>query len=503
MSRYFGWTAAGLIALAVVGLLISRFADRSSDADSKAALSSATPEQWSPVAPHGLPAARSTMLVGARSVQGELLPADVIDKEGWMDCQLARGRGDIADLAVVAVPDLGRMKAFTKFADMEAPTRFSVLDATGALVFGELPFYPPQMKLGRKPSGPVIAGFGGLHMQPFRTALPERGQPLRVFMGDAVIYENDNAWLFDIASDGSSYFVVEPLGSERSSRLVISNLDQGVEFHHDLGTMFADEEGVLTYLASYTPDNRQVHFQPISEFDQGIGTHYFFSVEEDAPPHGIHMPRRGLNDQVIFMSSHEAYLFYEAATNADTLHILKSQFDRRDGLTEATAVWRQKGPEATRAVGVNASPGGDWVVFSTGPASAADQPLGDRGSMLFVLDTASGETVFEMRTRNLDAQIQRLSNVLPSQPTETDVGWFMGAFFAGDNKLVMRWLKDPVNDNSPSLFDVYDMDAISLQAQPEYRVESNEHRRNPCASEGFPGTLQVTEDGKLAYAAFE
>ena len=170
-------------------------------------------------------------------------------------------------------------------------------------------------------------------------------------------------------------------------------------------------------------------------------------------------------------------------------------------LLSSESVWRRPGPVNSRADGVAVSPDGGWLLFQTGMANnrGGSQPE-DCG--LYVLDTATGNTAFHLPTEDADAQIKRLSSVLPKQPAENDIGQYMGAFFAGDGKLVVRRFKDTDNliDWTSPIYDVYDLDSITVDAQPGYRFESNEHRANQCASLGFPGGLIEAEGGRLAYA---
>ena len=100
-------------------------------------------------------------------------------------------------------------------------------------------------------------------------------EPVRIYMDDQVIYENDKVWEFGVAPDGSSFFVVEPLGG-RMSRLVVSNLDEAAEWHHDIGEVFAPEGNHVPYSAFYTLSGKELHLRPSDE--TGAGLHYFFSV---------------------------------------------------------------------------------------------------------------------------------------------------------------------------------------------------------------------------------
>lgn len=435
----------------------------------------------------------------------ELSPSEVID--AGRPCGMARGEGPASDLAAVALGGDRR----------SSPARFSVLNTSGALMSGRLPSYPHQMRLGRTPEGEAVAGFGGI---PLPSNVGGQGglllaaEPLRIHIGDHIAYESQAVWMFGVASDGSSYFSIEPEGSifsppavDFSARMVISNRSYGTEVRHDLGAALVDSDGFLAYQASYTLGNKEVHLEPlpVRVVDRGMGRHYFYSTLGEASAREIQVPDRGRYDIVHFTSSEEGYIFYEAAHWNAPLDIVKARFNWSSGghpeLLSSETVWRQTGPVNTRADGVSVSQDGAWLLFSTGTANNG------RGSQsrdwgLYVLDTATGDTVFHLPAHDPDAQIERLSSVLPPQPTEEDIGYDNGAFFAGDNKLVVRRLKNTDNlvDWAAPVYDVYDLDSITPDAQPDYRFEGNEHRENQCASLGFPGTLVEAEDGRLAYA---
>lgn len=123
-------------------------------------------------------------------------------------------------------------------------------------------------------------------------------------MDDQIIYEKDEVWLFDVAEDGSSFFFIEPLGSDYSSRLIIVNLEQGTETHHDLGTIFEHPEQRLRYLASYTTNNAEVHLEPTSPaYSKGLGIHYFFDVQAGGTGRGIWVPNAGRYNGAFFVGN--------------------------------------------------------------------------------------------------------------------------------------------------------------------------------------------------------
>ena len=299
-------------------------------------------------------------------------------------------------------------------ATLSAPARFSVLDATGALMSGELVSYPYQIKLGRTPGGEVVAGFGGMALSTNWAGLLLQAEPLRIYVSDQIADEKAQVLMFGVASDGSSWFAIEPMGSvfsppsvEHSAQLTVLNRSHGTEARHDLGAALMDSDGFLAYRASYTPDNEEVHLEPlpVRSNDRGVGTHYFFSARGEAPPREIQIPDRGRYDVVHFTSSEEGYIFYEAAHSTAPLDIVKARFiwgseGARPGLLYSEEVWRKAGPVNTNANNnhVAVSPNGAWLLFKTAATNHGGGWSPDEWGV-YVLDSATGQTVFHLPPR--------------------------------------------------------------------------------------------------------
>ena len=428
------------------------------------------------------------------SREQELTPEEVIDKPG-IGCYLEMGVGPAEDVAIAGI--------WTPEGSFLGGTRFSVLNASGAVHSGFLPFPSFQVGLGKNRSGEVIFGFGGVRMNPDNPhsfGLPPDGDPMRIYADDQLVYEKDQVWLFDIADDGSSFFYIEPLASDYSSRLVIVSLEHGTETHHDLGTIFAHPENDLRYLAAYTPSLAEVHLKPVSQRNsEGLGTHYFFDVRAGGSGRGLWIPNTGRYDLAHFTSSEEGYRLVEGADESGRLQVVKYQVDW--GAEKAVPVLNLAGYVGTRASSVQTSPDGAWLLFHTATASTAGRPARTDDGVLVLLDAATGENKFALFPKDKDSQMSALSNVLPASATKDDLGWLNGAYFVGNDHLVVRRFPTPndVIDDTRRLYDVYDLQSISLDAQPQYRTEGNWHLRNDCASQGFPGTLGVGEDGRLTY----
>jgi len=437
----------------------------------------------------------SASLEASSESEPELMPEEVIDQPG-PECGLHAGDGAASGTAVVVMPP--------RAGGYGSGARFSTVGSAGVLYSGTLPFFPFQVHLGKTDSGDVITGFGGIPMvMPKTTGLPllGNGQPLQIYRDGQLIYEKEDIWLFDVANDGSSFFFIEPLGSDWSARLVVVNPTQGTEAHYDLGTIFAQPQRKLPYVAAYTASNEEVHLEPVSDGSSwGLGMHYFFSAKGKWPGRSIHAPGSGRDDYFHLVSSEEGYLFSEGADGSESLHIRKIRLDWSD--LRLVAEWHAQGAVGTRARTVRTSADGHKLLFRTATASTAERPALEDDWVLYVLDAATGEPEFVLPTLNAAEQISRLSSILPTQATEEDVGRFNGAFFGDNDQLIVRRL--PASDNlinrARRFYDVYDLNSVSLYGQPKFRIEGNQHSFNQCASQGFPGSLYATAEGELAYA---
>ena len=432
---------------------------------------------------------------GETKQEAALTPEEVIDKQG-VGCYLEKGEGPAADLAIAGIwtPEGGPLGG----------TRFSVLDSSGAIHSGTLPFLSFQTGLGKTRFGQVISGFGGVRPDPETAGLPARGAPMNIYMDNKMIYQKDQVWLFDIADDGSSFFFIEPLGDDYSSRMVIVNLEQGTETHHGLDRIFAHPEQRIRYLASYTPSNAEVHLKPVSgRYSEGLGLHYFFGARAGGSERGLLVPDFGRDDIAHFTSSKELYWLMEADDESDRLQVVKYQVDW--SAEKAVPVLNVAGRFGTRANSVQTSPDGTRLLIHTSTANTLGRPVHTSDSGLLLLDAATGEAQFGLAIADNNIQMLALSNVLPASATENDVGRFNGAWFLGNNHLVIRRYPrvDGVIDQTRRLYDVYDLNSISPDSQPQYRTEGNWHWRHECASRGFPGRLFATSEGRLAYARIQ
>ena len=163
----------------------------------------------------------------------KLTPADVI---GNPDCIMKPGAKHGRDLAIIVVP-------------AKNGSRFAVVDHSGVVFEDSLPFtVAPEPALARREDGSVLAVLGGCDDGP-----AVRG--VVVYQDRQIIFENRESTGFGLANDGSSFFVMDPMPGN-VTRLVIRNLDLGLEIHHELGTIQPDPE--IAAYAEYTVDQSEV-----------------------------------------------------------------------------------------------------------------------------------------------------------------------------------------------------------------------------------------------------
>ena len=201
-----------------------------------------------------------------RQAWQEFDPSEVIDS---LDCDMLAGRGRAKDTALVVLPSANG-------------TRFAALNGQGTLFGDTLPFDPNHYRLGRRTDGTVLAGFGALRLNSLVFRDRNSLEPVRIYADGRTLYETDKAWEFGIARDGSSFYVQEPLAGG-ASRLIVHNLDQGLEHHFDLGAKFTSiSEYERQYGTAYSTGAGEVMFYSAYPDEFGMGEHWFHPVDGGA-----------------------------------------------------------------------------------------------------------------------------------------------------------------------------------------------------------------------------
>ena len=198
------------------------------------------------------------------------------------DCRMVVGQRAVADTALVVLP-------------LGDGAWYALVDGDGVEFEGTLPFVPERPVLGRRADGTVLAGFSF-------------DDSLRIVHDGHVIYEFDNVWDFDIASNGSSFYVVEPLAGG-ASRLIVRNLDLRQEHHFDLGTTVARTDRGLSASVSYSVEFAEVGVKPSL---LRAGTNRFYPVTGGEPREVVVEHPDGMAPRVVslFESSEVAYHAY-------------------------------------------------------------------------------------------------------------------------------------------------------------------------------------------------
>ena len=348
-------------------------------------------------------------------------------------CRMVVGQRTASDTALVYLP-LGQ------------GAWFAVVNSFGVVFDGTLPFVPERPVVGKRPDGTILAGFS------------LEGEVQVVYDG-SVIYEYDNVLRFDIADDGSSFFVVEPLAGD-ASRLVVRNLDLREEHHYGLGATVRSERE-LDFDLSYSIDFAEVIVQP----SHGGGTSRFYPAV-GGDPREVSIERRDAvpttpgarpSDTSIFASSATSY---HAHLMGPTLRgefayrwrIFKIEREFMAGVERREESW-------TRDVRflfltMHLSPDGAWLVLS------------DVFTGVVVLDATDGETVFSYpQERDRRLELWRFGRRFVN-PEER----FWGRF-VGDRLFVSRWLDDKLDEGRN--VEVYELDRFAKRARRvrEFKVE--------------------------------
>lgn len=402
-----------------------------------------------------------------------------------LDCQMLTGDGTASDVALVTHPT-------------EEGVVFAVIGESGELARGELDFRPNHLRIGRRDDGSVIYGFGDLRSHAKAWRPEDVAEPVRIYHDDFVIYESAKVLDFDVADDGASFAVHEP-SAGGVTRLVVRNLNEGSQVEHELDTKLTREG---RYSLGYSLDGSEVVFSPAHAF--GRGSYWFFNGSKR---------RIGTEGfQSVLITSSENGYFVERAYELDTdeseemWEVSKRRFIPSTGQSEELWSVRLSIREFNRRMSV--SENGKW--------------LGLRASDYKVLDTETGETIFDFPYRRQpEAQLARLAPILPKNATVADLGEYWSMSFK-ENYLVgyrvwgdissCDWKPgekyDPKKERECILdlrlrglykhfHDIYDMNTVDLNGSPMYTTEVHPESYCMPASSRWKGLISV--DGKLAF----
>ena len=364
-------------------------------------------------------------------VAGVPTPADVLADP---QCRMVVGQRTASDTALVYLP-LGE------------GAWFAVVNSFGVVFDGALPFVPERPVVGKRPDGTILAGFG------------LEGE-VQVVHDGSVIYEYDDVLRFDIADDGSSFFVVEPMAGD-ASRLVVRNLDLREEHHYDLGATARSDRG-MEFDLSYSIDFAEVIAQP--SHGEG-GTSRFYHPVVGGDPREVSERRHAApttpgirpSDSSIFASSASSYHahYMGPASRGEFAYrwrIFKIEREFMAGAERREESWTRD--VRFMFLTMHLSPDGAWLVLS------------DVFTGVVVLDATDGETVFSYpQERDRRLELWRFGRRFVN-PEER----FWGRF-VGDRLFVSRWLDDKPDEGRN--VEVYELNRFAKDARRvrDFKVE--------------------------------
>ena len=461
----------------------------------------------------------------------EFTPEELIDNP---NCNFTAGLGDASGTAVYVLSE-------------GTGARFAVLDGQGTVFGDELPFDPNHYRVGKRGDGSVVVALADLRLNSKELRPENSPEPIRVYRDGQLIFEHNKVWQFGVASDGSSFYAIEPLAGE-ASRLILRNLDDGREHHYDLGPEFNPFDAYeIPYVSFYSTDSAEVMFWPPQEANATPrGDYWFYPVDGDGPrvirmePEGIPQERsaaanavdpqmvvsepvggfaqaapsggwfHSTNDRVYFASSSVAYHLLDQGdirSASGPFKVVKRAYRGygEAGGPRSNDVWSQEIP-VSRVGSMLLSNTGAWLAL-------------DSGNRVWAIDSRTGELTFafpdtedvglrvpedsrrdRVPGRNLNyvqqawatAALGRLGGVLGPEADIEDVGGLGGIGFRDD--LLMMYRSVGRGKRSQRYYDVFDLTTAGIDSPPEFRVEAD----RGCGEGDFVQGLQV-HDGHLTY----
>lgn len=412
-----------------------------------------------------------------------------------VNCKMLAGSGPASDVAVILLTEGDE-------------SVFAVLDESGQLISDSLDFHPHHFRIGRRPDGSLLVGFGDLRLNSGVFRSPDTDEPVRIYHDEHIVYESNKVMDFDIASDGSSFFALEP-SPGGASRLVVRQIESDFQKEIELGTKFSSSNDYEPggHTPFYSLDNSEILFIPTHMDAMGVGEYWIYPVGD------------GRSSKVTVQDSWAAVL-----TSSENGYFV----DRPDELNagEAGKVWQVTRRKIDAAGGTVEEV---WTRrihiehhYGELTLSSSGRWLGMSGWDYKVFDTETGETIFTYPLAgNPGEKLSRLAPVLPDGATVADMGRHGQVRFIGDSLVVFRIYGDTSScnpkpgdenyvvkrkecirdlrllDEYRTYFDVYDMNTIELESSPTYTTEVFEESTCMPALNSWSGLIDI--DGQLAY----
>ena len=384
-------------------------------------------------------------------------PANVaVDTESLLGdprCRLHRGAGAARDVAVAMVTD-------------DAGARFVVLDGSGPVFAGELPFPAERALLGRRGDGALVAAFGGGdHAR------------LKVFLNGETAADEHGVLDFGLSADGAEWFFVRR-NAEGVPEVERRDAATGGRHVFSEGWLRDTGEG-LSHTGAYARADNQIVFTPRAPDDSVENAHYVRTAQGKT-----RMVRLVALQEALLESDAHVYTLQkwrnEHRVGKRVFHWGATGDDR---MVEA---WWRHLAIAPATVRLFLSDDGAW--------------LGLFGWNLLVLNAETGETALAFPVRgDKPAELARLRDVLGPDATASDVGQAQRARIAHGVLLVYRTV--PAGDSAAGgapeeVVDAFRVTNLQPGAGPDMRFAAADVNRCLVDTVGFPLPLvHVDADG--------
>ncbi len=486
-------TAIGIVFLGVLWLIPSDDSRTKSEVDPEEPVQTSTLPQVTPSKVQHSANVKSPLSAESPDQNSAFSPERVIDNP---DCSMLAGTGSANDTALVVLPTL-------------TSTDFAVLNDDGLVFQDTLPPSPGRyhnFQLSKHSDGSVIVGLGDLRLNSEGFRPVHSPEPVRIYYGENLVYTSEKAWNYLVAPNGTSFVVHEPLAGG-ASRLVVRNIDSGTEQHIDLGTKFTPmDEYEYPYAMAYSLDAREVMIQPAHADAFGVGTYMFFSVGE-----GTIREVEVENSLSAWLTSSEEGYFVDHPTDiepkdlGEVWRVSRRKFDFATGVTRD--VWSRNIPLENFDGSIQLSDNGAWLALDAWNFE--------------VIDTSTGNTAFSFPAVGSESeQLHRLTSVLGPDASAQELGRLSSRRLHGNKLMFLREFGQLSCSTKPgeeydrkrynecvldhrqkglyrSFYDVYDMNKIQQDSQPDFRVEVFRDSKCVKGTDSYRGLQNV--EGKLTF----
>ena len=414
---------------------------------------------------------------------------------GNVDCRLRTGSDEAQGIAVIALPNASGLD-------------FSVIDDSGSLFHGTVPFNANHIRLGVNNSDSVLVGFADLRLNSSVFRPPNSAEPIMIFHDGHLVFKNEKVWDFDIAEDGSSFVVHEPAPGG-ASRLIIRDFELGKETHHDLGTTFTPKNDYSPpYAMKYTLNNEEIHFEPAYADAMGKGDNYFYPVRREGKPRRMTV-EGGLaatfadSTNMFFVDYVKPFIAKERVKPWTISH---KELDYKTGSEKI--LWKRTMELMHFSGTMRLSTNGKWLALSSWDYTVVSTDIGDT-KLKFPI---AGDDV---------KQLKLLRSVLPKNPDFSDMGEVVNSSFSGDKLVFSRTIgntsdcyikpgevwdfrKDRLCERELRLSgkyrtfqDVFDLNIVPIDGSPTFRMEVIND--TPCSVTHSPLPHLYVDQGEMKY----